>query len=122
MGYHKNKIERGIFGELSKIREEFEELQDAKSQNNKVMELVELSDILGAIEEYIKRYNLTLSDLIIMKDATKSAFEDGERPVKSPTVGWKCNRCKSMVDTQTDNQWKCKCTSSPSPWEPVSTI
>jgi hypothetical protein len=28
MGYHKKKINKGIFGESSKIREELEELED----------------------------------------------------------------------------------------------
>lgn len=79
MGYHKRKIERGEFGEFSKIKEEFEECQDAIDQNNKVMVLLELSDMLGAIEEYCKKYNLTLEDLIEMKNATKRAFESGSR-------------------------------------------
>jgi hypothetical protein len=30
MGYHKTKIEKGILGEFSKIKEEFQELEDAK--------------------------------------------------------------------------------------------
>jgi hypothetical protein len=82
MSYHLNKIIPGKLGEISKIREEFEELMDANVQGNPVMEMLELSDMLGAIECYIKKYNLTLTDLIIMKEATRRAFTDGTRKPK----------------------------------------
>ncbi len=79
MGYHINEIERGEFGEFSKIREEFLECEDALQQGNKVMLLVELSDLIGAIEGYCSKYNLKLDDLLKMKEATKRAFKDGTR-------------------------------------------
>jgi hypothetical protein len=79
MSYHLAEIERGVFGEFSKIEEEFLEAKDALAQENPVMVLQELSDMLGAIEAYTARYNITLIDLIIMKDATKRAFESGHR-------------------------------------------
>ena len=44
------------------------------------MELVELSDLLGAIESYTKKhYNISLDDLIKMKDITQRAFINGRR-------------------------------------------
>lgn len=79
MGYHKTEIPRGEFGEFSKIKEEFLEAQDALEQNNHVMLLVELSDLLGAIEAYVGKFKLTLDDLIVMKNVTKQAFNDGTR-------------------------------------------
>lgn len=81
MAYHKNKIERGIYGNFSKIKEEFDELEDATQQDNKVLILCELADLIGAIEGYLETNHpgIALSDLIKMKDATKSAFLDGER-------------------------------------------
>lgn len=79
MGYHINKIERGEFGEFSKIKEEFLECEDALQQGNKIMILVELSDLIGAIEGYCKKYNIELEDLLKMKEATKRAFNDGTR-------------------------------------------
>jgi hypothetical protein len=80
MGYHKRHINRGCFGHVSKIKEEFEEFQDAYDQNNPIMELLELSDLIGAIEAYaLNHYDIELCDLIKMKDATKSAFQDGTR-------------------------------------------
>jgi hypothetical protein len=79
MGYHVRDIPRGIFGEPSKIVEECLEFQDAIEQNNKVMALVELADLIGAIEAYAAKSGITLEDLVSMKDATKRAFEDGTR-------------------------------------------
>jgi hypothetical protein len=38
MGYHKRVICKGVFGEFSKVQEEFEELLDAKDQCSKVLE------------------------------------------------------------------------------------
>ena len=40
MGYHLSKINRGNYGEFSKIKEETEELEDSIKQNNKIMQLV----------------------------------------------------------------------------------
>jgi len=79
MAYHLTEIPKGEFGEASKITEEYLEFIDAIEQNNHVMSLIELSDLIGAIEEYSKKWNISLYDLIIMKNATKSAFEDGTR-------------------------------------------
>jgi phosphoribosyl-ATP pyrophosphohydrolase len=79
MGYHLKEIKKGEFGEFSKIREEMEELLDAHEQNNRVLEIVELTDLLGAIEAYVRKNNLTLSDLISMMELTKKAFKDGDR-------------------------------------------
>ena len=79
MGYHKNKIKKGKIGEFSKIKEEFEELTDAVGQQNKVLIICELTDLIGAVEEYIKQYNLTIQDLKDFSDLTKSAFKEGKR-------------------------------------------
>lgn len=79
-GYHITSITRGVFGEVSKIEEEVQELKDAVRQNSKIMALVELSDLYGAIEEYlVKTYNLSMEDLKIMSNITKRAFKNGHR-------------------------------------------
>jgi len=78
-GYHKKNIKKGELGQASKIREEFEEFEDALAQNNQLMALMELSDLIGAIELYALRFNLEMTDLLIMKDATKGAFISGRR-------------------------------------------
>jgi hypothetical protein len=81
MGYHINKIKKGIYGESSKILEEIHELQDAELQKNKILALVEISDLLGAVEGYLERHYpfISLNDVIKMADLTRSAFQDGTR-------------------------------------------
>ena len=78
-GYHQKIIQKGVLGEPSKIREEFEEFMDSVAQDNPVMALIELSDLIGAIEAYAEKNNVTLDNLITMKNATKRAFETGHR-------------------------------------------
>jgi len=81
MGYHKRKIKKGKYGKASKIREEYQEFRDALEQKNKVMALVELSDLIGAIEKYLENKfpGISINDLLVMTRATKSAFRDGSR-------------------------------------------
>lgn len=79
MAYHKNKIEKGEFGEFSKIKEEFQELEDAVDQDCKVLIICELTDLVGSIEAYAKKYNLTIIDLIKFSNKTKQAFEEDKR-------------------------------------------
>lgn len=80
-GYHEAKIERGFFGDSSKIREEVEELIDAERQGVRLMQLQELSDIIGAVQGYLVKNHpgTTLRDLIKMAQVTNRAFEVGER-------------------------------------------
>lgn len=79
-GYHLTEIPKGTLGDMSKIEEEFAEFKDAMSQDNRIMALQELSDLIGAIEAFtLSKHNVTLSDLIQMKNATKRAFESGHR-------------------------------------------
>lgn len=47
------------------------------------MLLVELADLIGAIEGYCTKHNITLDDLITMKEATKRAFSDGTRGTRT---------------------------------------
>ncbi len=80
-GYHLADIEKGELGEISKIREELEELTDAVQQGVRVMELVELSDLIGAIEAYVEKHHpgYTLNDLRAMQAVTARAFNNGRR-------------------------------------------
>ena len=81
-GYHLATIERGDYGQLSKIKEEVMEALDANLQNNPLMVLIELSDIIGAIEGFLDNHfegKITLEDLITMAHATKRAFQSGTR-------------------------------------------
>ena len=80
MGYHIKEIPRGIFGEFSKIKEEFVELEDAWEQRDKILQLCELADLIGAIEAYADRkLDTKLSEIIEFMEKTKEAFRDGDR-------------------------------------------
>lgn len=79
MAYHKNKITKGVLGEFSKITEEYEELKDAVEQNNNVLIICELTDLIGSIESYIERFNLSIDDLKKFSDLTKESFQEGKR-------------------------------------------
>lgn len=79
MGYHKYKIKKGILGEISKVEEEIAEFKDALFQNCRIMEMLELADIYGALQQVAQSYDLSMSDLKIMSDITISAFKDGSR-------------------------------------------
>lgn len=78
-GYHITNIEKGVLGEISKIEEELNELKDAEKQGSKIMMMVELSDLYGALEEYCVKQGLTIEDLKIFSNITKRAFKNGRR-------------------------------------------
>lgn len=80
-GYHIARIQKGVLGESSKIREEVDELMDAEAQGARVMAIVELSDLLGAVEAYLETQKLgvTMEDLTKMAHITKRAFRNGHR-------------------------------------------
>jgi hypothetical protein len=80
-GYHIKTIARGTFGEASKVREEVEEFIDACDQECKIMALVELSDLLGAIKEYLRVHfpGIEIKDLDTMSNITARAFRNGHR-------------------------------------------
>lgn len=81
LGYHLKPISKGILGQASKIQEELDELLDAEQQGSKLMVLIELSDLYGAIEEYLIKHHpeLSMEDLRIMSDITKRVFQNGRR-------------------------------------------
>lgn len=79
MGYHIDNITKGEIGTIDKVQEEVDEFKDAIKQNSKIMCIVELSDIYGALEELAIKYNLTMDDLQNFSNITKRAFKDGSR-------------------------------------------
>ena len=62
-GYHKRTIFKGFYGDISKVSEEVDEYCDAREQGIKIMEILELSDIYGALEAVTELYQLTMEDL-----------------------------------------------------------
>ena len=80
-GYHIMDIPRGNYGELSKVFEEFMEVKDAETQGVRIMTLVELSDLYGAIVGYLEAQfpGFTMDDLQTMSAVTHRAFRSGAR-------------------------------------------
>lgn len=80
MGYHKANIPKGSINTFSKITEEYHELLDAVNQEDKVLQICELTDLIGAIESFSEtKFNLTLDDLIKFSNKTKEAFKENKR-------------------------------------------
>lgn len=80
MGYHNREIQKGVFGEFSKIYEEYEELLDALQQRCKILVLVEISDLLGAINGYLEKFNLSINNNFKYdENYTPLAIESNER-------------------------------------------
>ena len=80
-GYHLVEIPKGELGESSKIVEELAELQDAEAQGDRIMALVELADLYGAVELYLaKQYpGMSMDDLKKFSATTRRAFKNGRR-------------------------------------------
>ena len=85
-GYHKKHIPKGEFGKFSKIREEFLEFEDAHEQKDRIMELCEMSDILGAMRAYLNEQyggHVKFKHLIRLAKGTHRAFLNGDRKNES---------------------------------------
>jgi len=80
-GYHDATIPKVPAGSFLKILEETEEAKDAYLQHNPIMLLVELADLYGAMELFLKKEFPTMSmdDIKTMHDVTKRAFQNGRR-------------------------------------------
>lgn len=80
-GWHLRHIQKGILGNSSKILEEVEEFLDAEGQKLPILALWELSDILGAIHAYLRKFHpsITLEDLIAHSKKNSEMFEKGFR-------------------------------------------
>lgn len=71
--WHNRPIKKGIYGEFSKVEEEVDEAREALEQNNHLMYLIELSDVIGAIEKIAENHGLTLEDLINFSKKVKES-------------------------------------------------
>lgn len=79
-GYHIAEIKKGVVNEFSKIEEEFAEAVDAHEQGNAIMLLNELSDVVLTIDQFVQaKYNMTIEDVLTMANATRRAFQNGDR-------------------------------------------
>ena len=79
IGYHVSPIQKGSYGDLSKIEEELEELKDAAQQGSIILIALELADLYGAIEGYAEAQGIDMAEVIKFSGITKRAFKAGER-------------------------------------------
>jgi len=78
--YHTRHIPKGVYGELSKVFEEADELKDADEQGNPILVLNELADIVGAIDGFVNKYHgMDIEDVIKMMRLNEKAFKSGHR-------------------------------------------
>jgi len=80
-GYHLEPIVKGVLGETSKIAEELQELEDAQRQGDRILMLVEMADLYGAIELFLEKKfpGMTMYDVRHFAATTRRAFENGRR-------------------------------------------
>lgn len=80
-GYHLVPIEKGVLGETSKIAEELRELEDGFAQGDRILMLVELADLYGAIELFMEKHlpGMTMDDVRRFAATTRRAFDNGRR-------------------------------------------
>lgn len=80
MGYHARDVKKGEYGKFSKVIEEFEELLDAHDQEDPVLELCEMSDLIGAMDGYaVSNYGIGIDKLVSFMCKTKQSFKEGKR-------------------------------------------
>ncbi len=98
MGYHSRPMPKGVYGEFSKVEEEWEELLDARKQDARILEICEVADLYGALKGYVeKRFGMTIEDVAKMSEMTSSAFVEGSRvpskAVVAPPIEHACVDC-----------------------------
>lgn len=81
-GYHTIFIEKGEYGEFSKVKEEFDELKDAfENRKSNVLAICELSDLYGAMEAFAeKTLHISMSEVVKFAELTKEVYKN--RPQK----------------------------------------
>ena len=78
-GYHISKFPHDEYGTIGKIREELEEVVDARKQGCKILEEIEIADLLGAIRGYAEKRDIDLADVEKFSKITSRAFSNGKR-------------------------------------------
>lgn len=103
MGFHKNIITRGVYGEISKVREELEEAEDAIQQGQTLMLLVELADIVGASAGVAAKHGLSINDLVAFAQLrSKVAMEE---EASAPTGNGK-SLASEYFDNCLNERWR----------------
>ncbi len=73
--FHKRPITcKGTLGEVSKIREELEEIEEALEQGDKMLALIEVVDLLGAVHAFLLKHYGPTFDLPTVMNFTMNMF------------------------------------------------
>ncbi len=100
MGYHTRQFEKGVYGEFSKVEEEWEELLDAQRQDARILEICEIADLYGALKGYVeKQFGMSIEDVAKMSRMTSEAFTEGTRQPTKSVVG-DCVNCILSPDEE----------------------
>lgn len=92
-GYHITDIPKGVYGSMSKVSEEMAEVNDAWAQECSIMAIIELTDLLGAVEAFVghgmMKQCMELGALIVQVDQRRKSW-------------FKPNPVKQVSDIQKD--------------------
>lgn len=66
-GYHLQPIKKGKLGFVSKIQEELDEINDSIKQDVRIMVMVELSDLIGAVKLVAEKQGFNFKDILYSK-------------------------------------------------------
>lgn len=88
-GYHVIDIKKHSHLSPLKLVEESLEFADALASGNRIMAMVELSDLYGAVIAQAEKLEVTPEELATMSKCTKNAFVTGGRPSFGSIRDWK---------------------------------
>lgn len=87
-GYHVTAIKKSGILSPYKLVEESIEFVDALASGNRIMAMVELSDLYGMVKQMANRLNVTIEDIDAMSKATTGAFASKSRPSFGTSKDW----------------------------------
>ena len=87
-GYHVTAIKKSGILSPYKLVEESIEFVDALASGNRIMAMVELSDLYGMVKQMANRLNVTIEDIDAMSKATTDAFASKSRPSFGNSKDW----------------------------------
>ena len=75
-GYHTKRIDKGVYGDFSKVKEEFEELEDAWNNRKSVaLTICELADLYGSMKAFAeKTLNIPMEEIVKFSELTDEVY------------------------------------------------
>ncbi len=104
-GYHVTQIKKSGILSPYKLVEETIEFVDALASGNKIMALVELSDLYGMVKLMANQLDATIEDIAIMSNTTTNAFSDNTRQSFGSAEDWLRWIVTTASDYTTHRAW-----------------